>query len=175
MTGDYPTLVATLLGVGIAALGMIAAILGVITYGVVTYGPSLVKKRFDTWNAQMDQARVLTETIVADKSVAAAEEIGRERGLRGTEKLVLAQQIANGANTSTPVSGDALKASVAKMRASIPTAGIASIAPGTLLSVPVQVVSSTPPESGVEVERPTIPRPAPMPTGTAPSTPRRTP
>lgn len=134
-----------------ALTGVLVALCSALTAAIAiiaTYAPKLLSAWLESKHAALRAAQAARETTVADQSVAAAEEIGRVRGLVGSQKLELAQQIAAEKAPDAPPSAHALQASVQRMRASVPnmsTLGGASLAPGSMLSIPVQVISSSPP------------------------------
>jgi hypothetical protein len=151
-----------------ALTGVLVALCSALTVAigiVATYAPQMLRSWLDSKAAQLRAAQAVRETSVADTSVAAAEEIGRMQLLSGAQKMELAVKIAAEKAPDAPPSATALQASVAKMRASVPSMSMmpASLAPGSMLSIPVQVVSSEPPASPAAAAQAPLPKPARVP------------
>lgn len=134
--------------------------------------------------ARMDHERAQLASWASDQAVASVEEEAkRDDTLKGERKAHRAQQEAeellriHGSVPST-VPPSVIQASVQRMRASSAAPSAISLAPGTALSIPVVVTSSSAPPDADDpaTARQTIPRAPPMPTGYhSPAPPRKKP
>lgn len=136
--------------------GALLAFVGVVTAVIAVIGvhlPKLISAWFEARTEATRTQRAQRLERASDQAVAAAEEVGRAKGLRGEEKLSLATEAAQELALGTPTSAAAIQAAVAKLRTSTSSSQLqpVQLPVGAALSIPVTVVSSEPPP---------LPRPA---------------
>ena len=144
MTAD--DLLKALYSVGIAALGIVSIVLGV----VARYTPEII-------STILERSKLISLDRAGAIAARASEEHGRSEGWGGPAKQSAAQALVKSiapvatARIDSRELADVVKAGVQQMRASIPT-------PEGLTPIPVTVVSSVPPSADA------IPPPARVPT-----------
>jgi hypothetical protein len=153
-------------GILVALCGVVASVVAVLG----TYGSKYVKTLIALKTAQLEAEYTRARNEAATTAVASTEESLRG-GATGAAKLEhalgVARTLAPSATASLPDPqlAEVVQAAVGRMRASMPNPALLapSLAPGSRLSIPVQVI-------GIESDPPhaTIPRPPRMPAESKP-------
>jgi len=130
----------------------LVGIIGAVSAHVIKY----INRRTEALDQGMKRDAAFDAASRIEAQVQAGDRLTSSGKLQEALKL---------ANATTPdrleVKAADIEAALPRVRASLPAA---SIAP---LPIPVTVVSSVPPDSELAPERPTIPRPAPLPRDTS--------
>lgn len=169
----------TLQAIGVAIGTIVIGILGV----VAVHAPKLVKTLMELAQQRLESLRTTSAASAMAVGVASAEEAGRtylaHDPNKGSAKMRhaidVARAIAPRATSSlaSPQLTELAQAAVATHRASLPMQSISppSLAPGSVLSIPVQVMGvdslapTPPPASSSEAESAVrLPRPGRLPT-----------
>lgn len=158
-----PELSSALLGVAIAALGSVTAV--VVALG--TYGSQYIRKLLEVRAAELEHARSAQLARAGETAAAAVEEVSRTTGVRGEEKADLAKRITIDLMQVPPVTSphdsrvaDVVRAGVTKLRASMPHPTTYSLSAAELGAVIKAASVAPPPLAGniTAAERPSSKR-----------------